>query len=185
MMTERQLQDKLRPITTSVNKLVPTNRSLLDFVNEKTMGSGVQLSFNKIKFINKAEKSTYTYINTEITAFKKHLIDTNVDDDDVLILMSRAQKILEEAQTKVRRVYSEVRRFIVSSEIRKECLEKYFRKSKLLTDRQNDAIAKEVFAIAYDTNAQNESHDWEEIREEFERLNKMAIRIFEIANSTK
>ena len=82
MMTERQFQDKLRPIAASVAKLVPTNRSLLDFVNEKTMGYGMQLSFNKIKFLNKAERSTYTYINTEIQAFKRHMDETGVDEDD-------------------------------------------------------------------------------------------------------
>lgn len=185
MMTERQFQDKLRPIAASVAKLVPTNRSLLDFVNEKTMGYGMQLSFNKIKFLNKAERSTYTYINTEIQAFKRHMDETGVDEDDQLILMDRAKEILEDAQNKVKKVYNEVRRFIVSSEIRKECLDKHFRKSKLLSDAQNEAIAKEVFACAYDANAQNESHDWEEIRSEFERLNQMMLRMFEIAQSVK
>ena len=72
-MNEKDLKRILKPIYIVIEKLVPTNRSLLDFTNEKAVGSGMKRSVYKVKFLDKAEKSSYQVTSVTLVEFEKHL----------------------------------------------------------------------------------------------------------------
>ena len=140
--------DYLRPITGSLGKLVPTSRALLNFINSKARGKGMELSLNKVQFLNKSEKSTYTCMNVQLMEFRKHLQDTKVKETDIEKLVDRATEILDKARGDVERVYDEVRRYIITSEIRTNCVEHNYRNIPSLNNKQNDLLAKEIFTLA-------------------------------------
>ena len=182
-MAER---DYLRPIVNSIEKFVPTNRALLKFVNSKSRGTGIDLSSNKVKFLNKSEKSTYTCMNVELMEFKKYLEESGVSEEETERLTDEATRILEDAKKQVEKVYDDVRRYIITSEIRTFCVEKYYKKITSLSRTQNDAIAKEIFTLAYEESREGGGdHDISEVITGFCRINKIAVSLFLLADSTR
>ena len=177
-MTDKEIQDKLRPLTKSIPKFVPTNRSLLNFVNSKAKGKGIDLSFNKVAFLNKAEKSTYTCMNVELNEFRRHLQEINTSDEDYNQLFTAANGEMATAKKQVEKVYGEVRRYVITSEIRGACVEKYFKKIPSLDKKQNLLLAKEIFTLAYEENMASEEHDIKNILHSFTRINKIALALF-------
>lgn len=180
MMTENQIKHWLKPINKSIEKLVPTNRMLIDFVNEKAQGEGVKRSLYKVKFIDKSEKSTYTCIAMTINELKKNLKERNVKEEDGNLILSKAVEILEDAKDQVSKVYSEVRRYVVTSELRNDCINHHFRKIPSLTDEQNLAVSKEIFSLALGFTDQSENHKIDDIEEEFEKINDIALSICKV-----
>ena len=183
-MTENELKNWLKPINNSIEKLVPTNRSLIDFVNEKAMGNGVKRSLYKVKFIDKSEKSTYTCIGLTINELKKKLKERKVSEEDSNIVIAKANDILKEAKEQVERVYGEVRRYVITSELRTGCVQHHFKKIPSMSESQNAAISKEIFSMAMDYVNQSDHHSIDDVEEEFEKINKIAMSLFSIAAST-
>ena len=178
-------KDYLRPVMNSLERLVPTNRTLLNFVNSKARGTGLDLSFHKVQFLNKSEKSTYTCMNVELMEFKKQLQERKVPEAETEKLVKKATEILEDARKDVERVYGEVRRYIVTSEIRTNCIEKYFKQISSLSKKQNEAVAKEIFTLAYEENLRSEEHELKDILLGFRRINQTAVQLFSAAESAK
>ncbi len=178
-------KDYLRPITNSLGKFVPTNRALLNFVNSKARGNGIELSFNKVQFLNKSEKSTYTCMNVQLMEFKKHLKEIKVPDSEAEKLAVQATEILDNARGDVERVYDEVRRYIVTSEIRKSCMEQHYRRIPSLSKKQNEEMAKEIFTLAYEENLKSQEHELEDVLKGFQRINHIAVQLFAVADSVK
>ena len=179
-------KDYLRPIVNSLGKFVPTNRALLKFINSKARGTGIDLSFHKVKFLNKSEKSTYTCMNVELMEFRKYLGESGVSEEETNRLIGEATQILEDGKKQVEKVYDDVRRYIITSEIRTFCLEKYYKRIPSLNKRQNDAIAKEIFTLAYEENREGgEERDISDVILGFRRINKIAVGLFALAESEK
>lgn len=174
------MKNWIKPIHNSIEKLVPTNRSLIDFVNEKASGSGVKRSLYKVKFIDKSEKSTYTCIAMTINELKKKLKERNISEEDSEAITSKAKEILSDAKEQVERVYGEVRRYVVTSELRTGCVQHHFRKIPSLSDPVNDSIAKEIFSMALENVNKSEHHSIDDIEEEFEKINSIALTLFEV-----
>ncbi len=181
-MTEK---DYLRPVMNSLGKLVPTNRALLNFINSKARGSGLEQSFHKVKFLNKSEKSTYTCMNVELMQFRKQLENVGVSEREIEELVQEASEIFDKAKHDVERVYREVRLYLITSEIRRKCIENYYRPVSSLSGKQNELMAKEIFTLAYEENLQGEEHDIEDILEGFRRINHIAVQLFAAAESAK
>lgn len=177
--------DYLRPITNGLGKLVPTGRALLNFINSKARGKGMELALNKVQFLNKSEKSTYTCMNVQLMEFRKHLQDIKVTDAESEKLVARAAEILDQARMDVERVYDEVRRYIITSEIRSNCVKHNFRHIPSLNDKQNELLAKEIFTLAYEDNMQSREHEVEDIVNGFRRINHIAVQLFAALESGK
>ena len=180
-MNENEMKNWIKPIHNSIEKLVPTNRSLIDFVNEKASGSGVKRSLYKVKFIDKSEKSTYTCIAMTINELKKKLKERNISEEDSEIITSKAKEILSDAKGQVERVYGEVRRYVVTSELRTSCIQHHFRKIPSMSDELNDSIAKEIFSMALETVNKSDKHSIDDIEEEFDKINGIALNLFDVA----
>ncbi|MBR1729677.1 MAG: hypothetical protein IJ728_09165 [Selenomonadaceae bacterium] len=183
-MQEHEIKNWLKPIINSVEKLVPTNRSLIDFVNEKAMGTGIKRSLYKVKFIDKSEKSTYTCISLTINELKKKLNERKVDEEDTKIIVERAEEILNEAKGQVERVYAEVRRYVITSELRTGCVQHHYKKIPSMNENQNAALSKEIFSLALEYVNKSDNHTIDDVEEEFEKINKIAISLFNIAAAT-
>lgn len=184
-MTEKELHERLRPITNSLDRLVPTNRALLNFINSKARGTGLDLSFHKVKFLNKSEKSTYACMNVELMEFRKYLEDTYAEAAEAEELTQKAAEVLEEARKQVEKVYQEVRRYIITSEIRKNCIEKYYKPVPSLSKAQNELVAKEVFTLAYEENSRSGEHEINDILLQFRSINLIGISLFAAAEEGK
>ena len=183
-MNENEMRSWLKPIHNSIEKLVPTNRSLIDFVNEKASGTGIKRSLYKVKFIEKSEKSTYTCITMTINELKKNLKERKVSEEDGEMIVEKATEILNEAKEQVAKVYGEVRRYVITSELRTGCVQHHFKKIPSLSDNQNAAISKEIFSMAMDTVNKSDKHNIDDVEEEFEKINKIAMTLFNIASAT-
>ena len=183
-MNENEMKAWLKPIHNSIEKLVPTNRSLIDFVNQKASGSGIKRSLYKVKFIEKSEKSTYTCINMTINELKKTLKERKISEEDSNIIIEKATEILDEAKEQVTKVYGEVRRYVITSELRTGCVQHHFKKIPNMSDNQNAAISKEIFSMAMDSVNKSEHHNIDDVEEEFEKINKIAMSLFSIAAAT-
>ena len=183
-MNENEIKNWLKPIHNSIEKLVPTNRSLIDFVNEKASGSGIKRSLYKVKFIDKSEKSTYTCISMTINELKKKLKERKVSEEDSEMIIAQANQILDEAKEQVTRVYGEVRRYVVTSELRTGCVQHHFKKIPSMNDNQNAALSKEMFSMALEYVNKSENHSIDDVEEEFEKINKIALTLFNIAAAT-
>ena len=183
-MNENEIKHWTKPITNSIEKLVPTNRTLIDFVNEKAMGEGVKRSLYKVKFIDKSEKSTYTCIAMTINELKRSLKERNVKEEDSELIISKAKEILENAREQVAKVYGEVRRYVVTSELRTDCINHHFKKIPSLTDEQNSAISKEIFSLALEMINKNKNHSIDDIEEAFDNINHIALSLFKIISET-
>ena len=183
-MTENEVKNWLKPIHNSIEKLVPTNRSLIDFVNEKASGNGIKRSLYKVKFIEKSEKSTYTCISMTINELKKTLKERKVSEEDFNFIVDKATEILDDAKEQVSKVYGEVRRYVITSELRTGCVQHHFKKIPSMSDNQNAAISKEIFSMAMDTVNKSDKHNIDDVEEEFEKINQIAITLFNIATAT-
>ena len=183
-MNENEIKNWLKPIHNSIEKLVPTNRSLIDFVNEKASGSGIKRSLYKVKFIDKSEKSTYTCISMTINELKKKLKERKVSEEDSEMIIEHANQILDEAKEQVTRVYGEVRRYVVTAELRTGCVQHHFKKIPSMNDNQNAALSKEMFSMALEYVNKSENHSIDDVEEEFEKINKIALTLFNIAAAT-
>ena len=178
-MEEKLHKDLLKPIHSAVDRLAPTNRELINFINSKARGEGLQRSLYKVKFIDKSEKSAKQLAGMTLVEFKKHLREINLSEDETEHLTQEATNILEEAKKQVEKVYGEVRRYIVTSELRGECIKTNFRKISTLTDEQNEFISKEIFSLALEGINNSDKHTINDIEAEFKKVNHIAITLFE------
>ena len=179
-MTDKFHKELLKPIYDSVERFAPSNRTLIDFVNEKARGEGLARSLYKVKFIDKSQRSALQLASMTLIEFGKHIKSQNLSTDDETALLQEASLILDDAKKQVEKVYSEVRRFIVTRELRNDCLNSYFKKIPTLSDEQNQIISKEIFSLALEEiQATNRSIDG--IEEEFQKINHIAIALFDVA----
>ena len=137
-MLEKDIKRILKPVYITIEKLVPTNRALLDFINEKAVGRGTKRSIYKIKFLDKAEKSSYQVANVTLIEFEKHLKNIQLGKADEEYLLKMATRLLDDAKKQIEKTYGEVRRYVVTKELRNDCLKEHFRKIPSMNDAQND-----------------------------------------------
>ena len=180
-MLEKEIKDLLKPIYNTVERLVPTNRSLINFVNEKALGKGMKRSLYKVKFIDKAERSSYQLANVTLAEFEKHLSTLKISDADADFLRQQAQTLIEDAKVQIGKVYGDVRRYVVTSELREGCLKEHFRKIPNMSEAQNEALSKEIFSMAIAEVNKGEGRNLDNVEEEFEKINYIAIALFNIA----
>ncbi len=183
-MNENEIKHWLKPISNSIEKLVPTNRSLIDFVNEKASGDGIKRSIYKVKFIEKSEKSTYTCILMTINELKRKLKELNVKEEDANVIIAQAKNILEDAKSQVAKVYNEVRRYVVTSELRNDCIKHHFKKIPTLSEEQNSAVSKEIFSLALEFVEKSDDHNIDDIEDEFDKINHIALNLCKVINET-
>ncbi len=179
-MDEKITKDLLKPIYSAVDRLAPTNRELINFVNSRARGEGIQRSLYKIKFIDKSEKSAMQLTGMTLIDFKKKIKEIGLSDDEIETLMTEATEIMEDAKKQVEKVYGEVRRYIVTSELRGDCIKTNFRKISTLTDAQNEFISKEIFSLALEEINKSDKHSINDIEEEFKKINHIAMSLFEL-----
>ena len=179
-MDEKITKDLLKPIYSAVDRLAPTNRELINFVNSKARGEGIQRSLYKVKFIDKSEKSAMQLTGMTLIDFKKKIKEIGLSDDEIETLMNEATEIMEDAKKQVEKVYGEVRRYIVTSELRGDCIKTNFRKISTLTDAQNEFISKEIFSLALEEINKSDKHSINDIEEEFKKINHIAMTLFEL-----
>ena len=184
-MTEKNHKDLLKPIYASIERLAPTNRKLIDFVNEKATGEGLKRSLYKVKFIDKSERSAKQLAGMTLIEFGKHLKEINLSEDEETELLKEASEILEDAKKQVEKVYGEVRRYIVTRELRTDCVKTNFRKIPALTEEQNEIISKEIFSLALEEINNSNKHSMDDIEEEFQKINHIAMTLFDVAAATE
>ena len=179
-MEEKIFKELLKPIYSAVDRLAPTNRELINFVNSKARGEGLQRSLYKVKFIDKSEKSAKQLTNMTLIDFKNKLKERGLLEEEIETLMTEATEIMEDAKKQVEKVYGEVRRYIVTSELRGECIKTNFRKISTMTDEQNEFISKEIFSLALEEINKSDKQSITDIEEEFKKINHIAITLFEL-----
>lgn len=179
-MDEKIYKDLLKPIHSAVDRLAPTNRELINFVNSKARGEGLARSLYKVKFIDKSEKSAKQLASITLNEFRKHLKEKNFSEEEIENLTTEATNILEEAKKQVEKVYGEVRRYILTSELRGECIKMNFRKISTLSDDQNEFISKEIFSLALEEINKSDKHSIDDIEAEFKKINHIAATLFEL-----
>ena len=180
-MIDKDMKKVLKPIYIVIEKLVPTNRSLLDFVNEKAVGRGTKRSIYKIKFLDKAEKSSFQVASVTLVEFEKHLKAMQISKENEEKILQQATKLLDDAKIQIEKVYGEVRRYIVTKELRNDCLKEHFRKIPSMNDAQNAAISKEIFSMAIEEVNKSEDRNIENVEAEFDKINYIATALFNIA----
>jgi len=178
---EKDMKELLKPIYATVERLVPTNRALINFVNEKALGKGTKRSIYKVKFLDKAEKSSKQIAGVTLAEFEKHLSTLKITDEERELLLRQATLALDDAKRQIEKVYGDVRRFVVTSELREDCLKEHFRKIPSMNEAQNSALSKEIFSMAVAAVNQGESRNIDNVEEEFEKINYIAIALFNIA----
>jgi len=185
-VSEKDHKDLLKPIYSSVERMAPTNRELIDFVNSKARGEGLQRSIYKVKFIDKSERSAKQIAGITLMEFGKHLKEQNLSEAEETALLKEAAEILEDAKKQVEKVYGEVRRYVVTSELRTGCLQANFRKIPNLSEEQNRIISKEIFSLALEEINKGGKSSIDEIETEFQKINHIAMTLFDVAaNSEK
>ena len=178
---EKNHKDLLKSIYDSVERFAPTNRKLIDFINEKVTGEGLQLSLKKIKFIDKSERSAKQLTGITLIEFGKHLKELNFSEEEETELLKEASEILEDAKKQIEKVYGEVRRYIVTKELRTECLKGNFRKIPTLSNAQNEIISKEIFSLALEEINKDGKGSLDDIEQEFQKINHIAMTLFDVA----
>ena len=184
-MTEKNHKDLLKPIYDSVERFAPTNRKLLDFVDEKVTGEGIKRSLNKVKFIDKSERSAKQLTGITLIEFGKHLKEQKLSEDEETALLQEASDILEDAKKQIEKVYGEVRRYVVTKELRTHCLKENFRKIPTLTAEQNEIISKEIFSLALEEINSGGKGSIDDIEAEFHKINHIAMTLFDVAENSK
>ena len=182
-MTEKNHKDLLKPIYDSVERFAPTNRKLIDFVNEKVEGEGIKRSLNKVKFIDKSERSAKQLTGITLIEFGKHLKEQNLAEEEETELLKEASEILEDAKKQIEKVYGEVRRYVVTKELRTTCLQDNFRKIPTLTKEQNEIISKEIFSLALEEINSSDKASIDDIEKEFQKINHIAMTLFDVAST--
>lgn len=182
-MLEKDMKDLLKPIHTTVEKLVPTNRSLMNFINEKALGKGIKRSLYKVKFIDKAERSSFQLANVTLTEFERHLATLKISEEDAALLRQQAEMLIEDAKSQISKVYGDVRRYVVTSELREDCLKEHFHKIPNMSDAQNEALSKEIFSMAIAEANKSNSDNLDNVEAEFQKINYIAIALFNIASA--
>ena len=180
-MLEKDMKDLLKPIYATIERLVPTNRSLINFINEKALGKGTKRSLYKVKFIDKAERSSYQLANVTLAEFEKHLATLKISEADADLLRQQAQMLMDDAKHQIEKVYGDVRRYVVTSELREGCLKEHFRKIPTMSEAQNEALSKEIFSMAIAEVNKGEGRNIDNVEAEFEKINYIAIALFNIA----
>ena len=180
---EKNHKELLKPIYDSVERFAPTNRKLIDFVNEKVEGEGIKRSLNKVKFIDKSERSAKQLTGITLIEFGKHLKEQNLSEEDETELLKEASEILEDAKKQIEKVYGEVRRYIVTKELRTTCLQDNFRKIPTLTKEQNEIISKEIFSLALEEINSSDKASIDDIEKEFQKINHIAMTLFDVAST--
>lgn len=180
-MLEKDVKDLLKPIHATVERLVPTNRSLMNFVNEKALGKGTKRSLYKVKFIDKAERSSYQLANVTLTEFDRHLSTLKISEEEADLIRQQAHMLIEDAKAQIGKVYGDVRRYVVTSELREGCLKEHFRRIPNMSEAQNEALSKEIFSMAIAEANKGESKNLDNVEAEFEKINYIAIALFNIA----
>lgn len=173
-------KDFLKPIYDSVERLAPTNRELIDFVNEKARGEGLKRSLYKVKFIEKSERSAKQLANMTLNNFRKHVHEQNLSEEHIESLVREAAEVLEGAKVQIEKVYGEVRRYIVTSELRTGCIKANFKKIPSLSDAQNEVISKEIFSLALEEVNKSDKNSIDDIESEFRKVNHIAASLFEL-----
>lgn len=179
-MDEKTFKELLKPIYESVENFAPTNRKLINFVNEKALGEGLKRSLYKVKFIEKSEKSAKQLTNITLVNFKKHIREQNFSAEDIEELDKKATEILDDAKKQIEKVYGEVRRYIVTSELRGDCVKTNFRKIPSLSDSLNEVISKEIFSLALEEINKGDKNSIDDIEAEFKKINHIAMTLFEL-----
>ena len=180
-MLEKDMRDLLKPIYATIERLVPTNRSLINFVNDKALGKGTKRSLYKVKFIDKAERSSYQLANVTLAEFEKHLSTLKISAEDADLLRQQAQMLMDDAKQQIEKVYGDVRRYVVTSELREGCLKEHFRKIPNMSEAQNAALSKEIFSMAIAEVNKGDGRNIDNVEAEFEKINYIAIALFNIA----
>ena len=184
-MTEKNHKDLLKPIYDSVERFAPTNRKLIDFVNEKVEGEGLKRSLNKVKFIDKSERSAKQLTGITLIEFGKHLKEQNLSEEEETELLKEASEILEDAKKQIEKVYGEVRRYVVTKELRTTCLQDNFRKIPALSAAQNEIISKEIFSLALEEINSSDKASIDDIEKEFQKINHIAMTLFDVAANSE
>lgn len=184
-MTERNQKDLLKPIYDSVERFAPTNRKLIDFVNEKVDGEGLKRSLNKVKFIDKSERSAKQLTGITLIEFGKHLKEQNLSEEEETELLKEASEILEDAKKQIEKVYGEVRRYVVTKELRTTCLQDNFRRIPTLSAAQNEIISKEIFSLALEEINSSDKASIDDIEKEFQKINHIAMTLFDVAATSE
>ena len=178
-------KDLLKPIYSAVERLVPTNRKLINFVNEKARGEGLKRSLYKVKFIDKSERSTKQMASMTLLELQKHMREINYPEEEREEVMREAEAILEDAKVQVEKVYGEVRRYVVTSELRGDCVKTNYRKISTLDEKTNEMLSKEIFSLALAEINEGNKKNIDDIEDVFKKINNIALTLFEIAeNST-
>ena len=183
-MLEKDVKEWLKPIVNSIERLVPTNRKLVDFINAKASGTGIKRSLSKVKFLDKSERSTYQCIGLTMSELKKKLNERKVNEEEQQAIIARAQEILDETKHNVERVYGEVRRYIVTSELRTGCIQHHYKKIPSMSNEQNEALSKEMFSMALEFVNKSDKHSIDDVEEEFEKINRIATELFKLVEKT-
>lgn len=184
-MSEKNFKDLLKPIYASVERFAPGQRELINFVNSKARGEGMQRSLYKVKFIDKSERSAKQLASITLVEFKKHLQTQDLSEEEAESLIQEATNILEDTKKQVEKVYGEVRRYVVTSELRKDCVKGNFRKISSLTEEQNEIVSKEIFSLALEEINKSGKNSIDHIEEEFKRINNIATTLFEAAKTAE
>ena len=182
---EKNHKELLKPIYDSVERFAPSSRKLIDFVNEKVDGEGLKRSLNKIKFIDKSERSAKQLTGMTLIEFSKHLKSQNLSEEEETAFMQEASEILEDAKLQIEKVYGEVRRYVVTKELRTECLQSNFRKIPTLSEAQNEIISKEIFSLALEEINKDGKGSLDDIEKEFQKINHIAMTLFDVAANSK
>lgn len=183
-MLEKDVREWIKPIINSIERLVPTNRTLVDFINAKASGTGIKRSLSKVKFLDKSERSTYQCIGLTMTELRKKLNERKVKEEEQKEIIDKAQEILDETKRNVERVYGEVRRYIVTSELRTGCIQNHFKKIPSMTAEQNEALSKEMFSMALEFVNKSDKHSLDDVEEEFAKINRIATDLFQLVEKT-
>lgn len=179
-MEEKRYKEMLKPVYDSAESFAPTTRNLINFVNEKAIGEGIKRSLYKVKFIDKSERSAKQLANITLLNFRKYVREQNISTTDMARLEDEATAVLEDAKVQIEKVYGEVRRYVVTSELRNECVKANFRKIPVLTDSQNETISKEIFSLAIEEINKSDKHSIDDIESEFKKINHIAATLLDI-----
>lgn len=178
-------KDLLKPIYSAVERLVPTNRKLINFVNAKARGEGLKRSLYKVKFIDKSERSTKQMASMMLPELQKHMREINYPEEEREEVMREAEAILEDAKVQVEKVYGEVRRYVVTSELRGDCVKTNYRKISTLDEKTNEMLSKEIFSLALAEINEGDKKNIDDIEDVFKKINNIAITLFEIASTSE
>ncbi len=177
-MTEGEMQNALEPIHRTMNRMIPGHKVLLDFIGSKTQGSGTEKALQKIRLLEKSEQSTYTCMNVEMTGFRKRLQDKSTGTADGERLTRMAEDILKTARQQVKKVYGDVRRQIISSELKADFIEKHYRLIPGLTEEQNELVAEEILRLICGPGRRPGNQASQDSVTRFCEINRIGARLF-------